>query len=191
MKIFRVFILNSDGLESIELFGKRNVFNLAKLGLEGIHNVGWQNWANLRKALVLITRVLEKIFGIHSLITRQCHFDGNKTVQSRIVYSANLVRFGSLGPSKLGTRCVDNTDKQRKNSKADVGFVIVSFEDLVGTDTEKSSHTRQNNHGQVNLRAPNGLEFFRALMTPRQACRFFSKIRKENFEAFCPCNIVF
>lgn len=106
------------------------------------------------------------------------------------MHSGYFVGFGTLGPSKVGARCINDADKQGQDSKSDTGFIIVSLEYLIGSDTQKSSNARQNNDWQINLGSANGLEFFGAFMTPGQASCLFAKVCKENLEAFRPCNIV-
>lgn len=185
-----IFIVHSDGLNAIQFFGESNVFGLAKLSLEFHANLRRNSVTCFAETFLLITALGQQVMRSHALVARQSHLKGQKSVQSRLVNGGNLVTFGTFCPSKVRSNCVNRRNKERDKAQSDRSFLLVAFKHRGAAHACKARDTGQDNHRQVNLRAPNRIQFFTSFVTPRQAGRLFGNIGKVDFQSTCPWNML-
>ena len=134
--------------------------------MEDCYDIRWKEWTDFLEAVILLPNLFQEDGWRGSFLTRQGEFYNEVAVEFGVVNATDAVTLGTLCPTKVSTRRVEDGDEQRADTQGNGGSRFVVGEHGRCAYGHKPSDRREDDDGEVNEGASVRVEFFCPLMTP-------------------------
>jgi hypothetical protein len=117
------------------------------------------------QAIHLIAHHLQHVVGVDALVARQRQLNHHRSVDLALLNANHTMRFGTLGPSKLGAHGIQQTNSQTQGTHTNAQQIRIHGHRLSNT-RHKPVDARQHNDWQSHLGGPTGLALLGTGMQP-------------------------